>query len=178
MRLSVTNAEALSGVLTLSRRINSNLQFLRQALNRDADFIVTRWKRKWRVKRTEFLSNLWPQESDGRPLEYKDGGGGLYDKKWAAVHFINDHTKSSVRDPKEVFKGSKQATDSLEEIMVPRLHALWGLCASQDMVSRYRTTWLLPYLDIESLGEDLLRLLSLLHYRTAYAPVRYLFVTL
>lgn len=41
----------------------------------------------------------------------------------------------------------------------------------EDQKDRYQTTWLLPYLDVESLVEEPLLFVSLLHARTAFAPV-------
>ena len=37
--------------------------------------------------------------------------------------------------------------------------------------TRYQTSFLLPYLDVETLAEDPLLFLALLHYRTAHEPV-------
>lgn len=55
--------------------------------------------------------------------------------------------------------------------LAPHLMAMLEHMALEDQKDRYQTTWLLPYLDVESLIDEPLLFLSLLHARTTYAPV-------
>jgi hypothetical protein len=61
--------------------------------------------------------------------------------------------------------------DPLATLMVPHMLSFLEKMNLEDQTVKYRTTWLLPYLDIRSLAEEPLLLLSLLHYRTANTPV-------
>ncbi len=168
-RISLTDAEALACVQSLTTNINADLEYLRQKLDYHADFIVTRWKKKSKAKRTDFLTRKVPQgtKDSSKPLQARGDGISMYEKKWAAIHFINDHSL----DPTKVLDKSVFKHDPIQLALAPYVDGYINRLALEDQEQRYQTTWLLPYLDVETLADDPLLLLSLLHYRTAYAPV-------
>ena len=175
VRLAVSDAEALSGVQTLTNRINADLAYLRCVLKRHADLLVTRWKKKSKAKRTEFLSRLAPEEKARGILDHDPSAVQLYNKKWAAVYMIDDHSRTDSHnpDPEKFFGGSEYANNKVAHALLPHMQNCIEHVLLEAVKERTRTSWLLPYLDIESLAEDPLLLLSLLHYRTAYDPVRF-----
>ena len=147
-------------------------------LEHHADFIVTRWKKKSKAKRTEFLSTISPEESSSNPLEYEYSVDSvkLYCEKWAHVHLINARSIDAFGDldPKQIFKGTEIGNNPTALALLPLVTSVLEHVGLELQTVKYRTTWLLPYLDIESLAEEPLLLLSLLHHRTAYTPVCYL----
>lgn len=120
--LEVSDVEARHIISSLVAGTRQDYDFLRQVLADHADFLVTRWKKKSREKRSMFLSK----------------NADLYNKKWAAVHLL--HMRSN-----------------------------------QDCnFSKYKDTWLLPYLDSDMLAEDPTLLLGLLHFRILFEPEKWI----
>ena len=167
--VSVTDAEALSGIKTISQSIQADLSFLRYALKNHADSIVSRWKKKSKDKRTQFLDGLFS------PMLFPGPGvpPGLMPNKYGAVDLIHRRSRPALDSLNPLGLISRQIQSTLDvndPIVSLAIHAMNNLMLDEE-TGVLRTTWLLPYLDIETLAEDPLRLLSLLHFRTAYLPV-------
>ncbi|KAH0397037.1 hypothetical protein KCU89_g8691, partial [Aureobasidium melanogenum] len=148
----VTDQEARQLVSSLVLDARQDLTFLREVLTDHADFIVTRWKKKSREKRSVFLS----QNVD------------VFDKKFAAIHLL--HMRSSP----ENCDFNSELMRSLQGVNDPKMkewlsQALHGSRLAK-MISAYQDTWLLPYLDSDMLSEDPSLLLALLHHRTIHEP--------
>ncbi|KAG9866152.1 hypothetical protein KCU63_g4312, partial [Aureobasidium melanogenum] len=148
----VTDQEARQLVSSLVFDARQDLTFLREVLTDHADFIVTRWKKKSREKRSVFLS------------ENVD----VFDKKFAAIHLL--HMRSSP----ENCEFNSELMRSLQGVNDPKAkewlsQALHGSRLAK-MISAYQDTWLLPYLDSDMLSEDPSLLLALLHHRTIHEP--------
>lgn len=108
-------------------------------------FLVARWKKKPRDKRRSFL------------LEKTD----LFERKWAPVHLIQD---KPIQIP--------STSNALVDFAILKSVESFIHMYRKDKTARenYRTSWLLPYLDAETLSEDPLRFLTLLHTRIANEP--------
>ncbi|KAK5175485.1 uncharacterized protein LTR77_000624 [Saxophila tyrrhenica] len=172
-RISVSDSEALKAITGLTSSINSDLEFLHQALRMHADFLVSRWKKKSQAKRLDFLNSLsqGTKKSSGF-LQPRGDGISLHEKKWAAIHLISDRTRETPQiDPKQLLKGSEFAKDPYAHAATPHFLRALNCMEVADQMMRYQTSWLLPYLDEETLAGDPLVLLSLLHYRTGHTPV-------
>jgi hypothetical protein len=148
----VTDQEARQLASSLVVDARQDLEFLRQILTDHADFLVTRWKKKSREKRSTFLS------------ENVD----VFNKRFAAIHLL--HMRSSP----ENCDFNAELMRSLQGIEDPE-HKEWFSRALHDsriakMTSSYQDTWLLPYLDSDMLSEDPSLLLALLHHRTTHEP--------
>lgn len=177
VRISVTDAEALSGVQALTNSINADLDFLRDALTRHADLFVTRWKKKSKAKRAEFLSRFTSQDTEDA---HKPSLNGLYPNKWAAIHMINARVRPYMTRPdiRMLLRtaGENGLSESDEEFIgEPQVEEFMQKIARGMLLEIHKevhhTTWLLPYLDVESLAEEPLLFLSLLYNRTVYDPV-------
>ncbi|QDS69564.1 hypothetical protein FKW77_007963 [Venturia effusa] len=125
--------------------IQSDLASIRTSLQQHGDLVVSRWKKKSRVKRLALLEEL----ADLAPF------------RWAPVHFMNMHKMS------RIFRGMKP-TDRLDSRQA--YEYVQSSIEYDRFVEAHQTTWLSPYLDQETLSEEPLRLLSLLHVRSAYEP--------
>lgn len=150
--MHVTGQEARHLVSSLVLDTCQDLNFLRQVLIDHADFIVTRWKKKSREKRSAFLS------------ENVD----LFDKKFAAIYLLHMRSSPENCDFKSELMRSLQGVDEprMKEWLSQALHG----SRLNKMISSYQDTWLLPYLDSDMLSEDPSLLLALLHHRTAHEP--------
>jgi hypothetical protein len=148
----VTNQEAHQLVSSLVVDARQDLDFLRQILAEHADFIVTRWKKKSREKRSIFLS------------ENVD----IFDKKFAAIHLLHMRSSPENCDFNDELMRSLQGMADLKskEWLSQALHN----SRVSKMTTSYQDTWLLPYLDSETLSEDPSLLLALLHHRTTHEP--------
>ena len=172
--LRVSNDEALANIRLLTDSIDDNMTFLQTAIRDHADFILTRWKKKSVVKRTQLLSTLYPDAAV--PFGPSDNliRVGLHDKKWAPVHLIDLRSgkKHSLADSRKMYPGTD--SESLKMALVNNLvmNVMEDYVLEEQKVTS-QTTWLLPYLDVESLAEDPLLFLSLLYHRTAHTPVRH-----
>ena len=171
VRIGVTDEEALAGVQALSTAIREDREFLREVLSSHADAIVTRWRKKSKDKRTKLLAGLAPPDhnlTDSGPITEEGVGTSLCDEKWAAIHLINDRCRDNSKIPP-----LKEFANDLQMQLIER--TLWdvmGKAVQEDSTVRHQTTWLLPYLEIETLAENPLLFLGLLHYRTVHGPVR------
>jgi len=148
----VTDQEARQLASSLVVDARRDLNFLRQVLADHADFIVTRWKKKSREKRSAFFS------------ENVD----IFDKKFAAIHLLHMRSSPENCDFNAELMRSLQGIDDPEQ-------KDWLSRALHDsrlnkMISSYQDTWLLPYLDSDMLSEDPSLLLALLHHRTTHEP--------
>jgi hypothetical protein len=146
----VTDQEARQLVSSLVVDARQDLNFLRQILAEHADFITTRWKKKSRGKRSIFLS------------ENVD----IFDKKFAAIHLLHMRSSPENCDFNAELMRSLQGIDDAKqkEWLSQALHG----SRITKMIASYQDTWLLPYLDSETLSEDPSLLLALLHHRTTY----------
>lgn len=97
----------------------------------------------------------------------------MYDKKWAAIHLIDDRSRDDSKRPsaQQLLGDSELAKDPWSAAFAPHLFDMLERMALEDQKDTYQTTWLLPYLDLESLVEEPLLFLALLHARTAHSPV-------
>jgi hypothetical protein len=148
----VTDREARQLASSLVVDARQDLEFLRQILADHADFLVSRWKKKSREKRSIFLS------------ENVD----VLDKKFAAIHLL--HMRSSPENcdlNAELMRSLQGIHDPEQKEWFSR--ALHGSRVAK-MTSSYQNTWLLPYLDSDMLSEDPSLLLALLHHRTTHEP--------
>jgi hypothetical protein len=134
-------AERLISSLVAS--VQSDLSYLLRCLSEHGDLIVARWRKKTRTKRAQFLED----NTD------------LFDKKWAPIHLLDlisppqfGSTGSRVfKSPRDDIKSSTVAAASHE----------------RSVTHKYEHTWILPYLNVETLAEDPSLLLRLLHLRTS-----------
>ena len=168
-RIGVTDEQALARVTTLTTSINDDLDHLRSALRDHADYIVKKWS-KSKAKRSDVLNAICAEVASYDALGQKPDGVSLYDKKWAAVHLIDDRSRDGT-EHHDFLKGSKHSTDPKSAALMPHILSYMERIALEDQKDRFQTTWLLPYLDFESLVEEPLLFLSLLHARTIHAPV-------
>jgi hypothetical protein len=148
----VTDREARQLASSLVVDTRQDLDFLRQILTNHADFLVTRWKKKSGEKRSMFLS------------ENVD----VFDKRFAAIHLLHMRSSPENCDFNDELMGSLQGMTDLKS-------KEWLSLALHDsrvskMTASYQDTWLLPYLDSETLSEDPSLLLALLHHRTTHEP--------
>ncbi|KAG9639677.1 hypothetical protein KCU64_g13295, partial [Aureobasidium melanogenum] len=139
--------------------IQENMAFLHDALTAHADFVVTRWRKKSRDKRFAFL----------------EAHSALYPKKWAAIHLLNavnyphsdqEHVYYRVLRREVVAIHSTGEVKQVRRPPHPR--------DPEGVVNRFRDTWSLLYLDTETLSEDPLLLLALLHHRTVNEPEKWI----
>ena len=173
-RIAVTDDEVLSATQALTKSIFADLDFLRSAIAQHADFIVSWWKKKSKAKRADFLSSLYPEKPkrDLKTGAMESSVAGLHDKKWAAIHLINSRSDDATAgvDPYQFFPGaSKEA--AVQRALTPHVLGFLKGLSLQEQSASHQTTWMLPYLDIETLADDPLLLLSLLYNRTQYEPV-------
>ncbi|THZ88510.1 hypothetical protein D6C88_04965 [Aureobasidium pullulans] len=150
--IEVNDKEAHQLITSLVVDARQDLDFLRRTIAEHADYLVTRWKKKSREKRSVFLS------------ENVD----IFDKKFAAVHLL--HMRSSP----ENCDYTSELMQSLEGLGDERVKAKLAGALHQSrvkkMISAYQDTWLLPYLDSDMLSKDSSLLLALLHHRTSHEP--------
>lgn len=171
-RIAVTDPVALAQITTLTTTIDNNLDHLRAALRDHADYIVTKW-RKSKGKRASVLAAICAQHDESSVYDLKADAVSLYKKKWAAVHLIDDRSRDAANnvDAKSLLKGSPLAEDPAAAFLAPHLLSFMEHMVLEDQKDRYLTTWLLPYLNVESLVDEPLLFLSLLNARTAHSPV-------
>lgn len=97
----------------------------------------------------DLVVSRWKKKSKAKRLALLQELADLAPFRWASVHFMNMHNpRCDCRQGK--IKVRSQKYDRL--------------------VGTYQDTWLTPYLDQDTLSEDPLRLLSLLHVRSAFQP--------
>ncbi|THY14010.1 hypothetical protein D6D01_08212 [Aureobasidium pullulans] len=160
---SISDANARELLSTIVNSIKTDLAFLRTALDKHADFLVSRWKKKSREKRHNFLM----QKTS------------LFDKKWAAVHLLDRVGVLDRKYPGErvipkvrTVRTAKGGYTTAMEFHTPQSLADENL--REETLASYQDSWILPYLDAETLSEDPTLFLSLLHHRTANEPGQWL----
>lgn len=142
----VSNEEAHESIDTLVDGIKPDLEFLRSAVAHHADFLITRWKKKSRNKRLSFL------------VDSTD----LFERKWAPVHLIQGRQQPEF---------PRLSADPVQHAIHQRLDDfLHAYITDKTATDAYRASWMLPYLDAETLADDPLRFLSLLYTRTINEP--------
>ncbi|THX21227.1 hypothetical protein D6D17_00177 [Aureobasidium pullulans] len=160
---SVDDKQARHLMATIVGSIKSDQAFLRAVLEKHADFIVSRWKKKSREKRLNFLVEKTT----------------LFGKKWAAVHLLDRVGTEDRKYPGKhnIPKVSTRRLDDGRLAVGVQFHSRESLAAAElrhETLTSHRDSWILPYLDAEMLSEDPTLLLSLLHYRAANEPEKWL----
>lgn len=158
----LTLDEAKSSAATLAYGICDNFNYLGAILEIHADYIVRRWRKMSQDKRHLFLEEI----------------GELYPNTPAHVHLFNANTKilpdhaikTTSREMSKAFKNlGGWSEDHIEFVMRCVLEAMHPVRNSiHETMSQ--DSWFLPYLDIETLSQSPLPLLSLLHSRTKHHP--------
>ncbi|TKX24429.1 hypothetical protein C1H76_3035 [Elsinoe australis] len=150
----VTDKQAQSMISTLVNGIMDDLAYLRNAISQHGPNIASRWRNKSKAKRTDLLSqhtSLFPQ-------------------KWGALHLLDAHSENSPDRQFMIDTVTKSAKDSDKLVMTYLSNHIHKFLLDFMAKSEWRDTWLLPYLDIETLAEDPARLLGLFHQRARYHP--------
>ncbi|KAH0005186.1 hypothetical protein KCU78_g13003, partial [Aureobasidium melanogenum] len=155
----VNDSIAQQTMSNLRETIQESMAFLRDALTAHADFVVTRWRKKSRDKRFAFL----------------EAHSALYPKKWAAIHLLNAVNYPHSEEEHVYYTALRRqviaihSTGEVKQVRRPP-HPR----DPEGVVNRFRDTWFLPYLDAETLSEDPLLLLALLHHRTVNEPEKWI----
>lgn len=153
--VEVNDAEARHSVQNLVRDMFDDLDYLRVIVQNHGGMLISRWRNKSKVKRGELLK----ERTD------------LFPNKWAAIHLLD--ARNPQADPL-VGKITSSLDDPASKLLVPFIwDALQKLVLEDMTTNRYRDTWLLPYLDRETLADDPQRFLRLLHYRTSHTPAEW-----
>ena len=172
----MSDSEALAGVKELTDSINDDRAFMVHALAHSADFLVGRWKKKSITKRTQFLLDLrsqTPFEELSKATTDEDClGVRLHERRWGAIDLVDEHSRDvdngmSLSDRMKFAASADEMRDVYLNWVIDRTLDFEG---ERLQALEYLTTWLLPYLDIESLAADPMLLLKLLHNRTVYSP--------
>ncbi|KAI5273789.1 hypothetical protein E4T47_03003 [Aureobasidium subglaciale] len=161
--MGANDIQAGEFISTVAESIKTDLAYLRDALSKHADLIVSRWKKKSPAKRFTFLTTNTT----------------LLDEKWAAVHLLD-----RVGVPDRRYKGERN---------VPKVRTVWTqegnwqmnleMHTSQSIkdadlrdktLASHRDSWFLPYLDAQTLSEDPTLFLSMLHHRTTNDPEKWI----
>ncbi len=87
-------------------------------------------------------------------------------------HLVNTRGEDDLENglPDHFLEVPSTAKDLVRSMRGPGLAGRGHKQHRENEIMMYRTTWLLPYLDVQTLAEEPLRLLSLLHYRSAHSP--------
>ncbi|KAI5208202.1 hypothetical protein E4T39_01519 [Aureobasidium subglaciale] len=160
--LGATDIQAEEHISSIVKSIKADLAFLRDALSKHADFIVSRWKKKSREKRFTLLAT----------------NTSLLDKKWAAVHLLD---RVGVPDRKYfgervIPKVRTIRSDGRYKVGV-EFHTPESLADANrrdETLAKHWDSWFLPYLDAQTLSEDPSLFLSLLHHRTVNEPEKWI----
>lgn len=156
---SISDKEAKDMTTELQRGIADNYEYLNSVLTYHADKIIQRWKKLSQSKRAGLL------------LEIAD----LYPNHPAQAHQFNANMKPA----KDWFirRMARDISASLPAFSQDRVEftTKYMLEMMRPMVVAHARTvflesWLLPYLDVETLSQSPLVLLSLLNSRTKHAP--------
>jgi hypothetical protein len=158
-----THDEAKAVLKSTVDRIKSDLAFLRDSLARHADFLVSRWKKKSREKRSTFLKTHTQ----------------LFDKRWGAVHVLDrvGPLERTYTGPRMIPIVRTIRTPEGRYVNNFQLHTAQSLLDDnlrEETLASYRDSWFLPYLDVEILSEDPTLLLSMLHHRGSNEPEKWL----
>lgn len=149
--------EAKSSTSRLANDICDNYNYLRTMLETNADSIVQRWRKMSQEKRQLFLAEI----------------GDLYPDAPAHAHLFN----ANVRVPGHIIKQEahktfrekgcslNQAEDQIRKNCEAK-QSYWDAVATTVWLD----SWFLPYLDLKTLSQSPLPLLSLLHCRTEHHP--------
>jgi hypothetical protein len=152
-----------SSVKSTVDTIKNDLAFLRDSLARHADFLVSRWKKKSREKRSTFLKTHTQ----------------LFEQRWGAVHLLDrvGPLERTYTGPQKIPKVRTIRTPEGGYAITLELHSERSLSDANlrdETLASYRDSWFLPYLDIETLSEDPTLFLSMLHHRTSNEPEKWL----
>jgi hypothetical protein len=146
----INDQDAHKVILEAVESARRDNDLLRQMIRDHADLIVSRWKNKSRKQRSAILSDI-----------------GLYKEKFAAVHLIHQHSHPDAwEDIIKLVEFYEKRGTRLEADVIKTLH----IRNIEKAVESFKYTWAMPYLDSETLADDPLLLLSLLHNRTAHDP--------
>lgn len=152
---SVSDEVAVQTIKSLTGQVKEDMEYLQSAIRSHGDTIIKLWRKKTTKRRKEVL---------------EAAGHDLYPEKWAALHLIRMPTPM---DDIDVSKMHRSLGDPVMDEMTDYLLRKFVEQQYGDLVkdhnSKYQDTWLLPYLDVDTLTEDPMRLLSLLYHRT-YKP--------
>lgn len=156
---SVTDTEATATITGLVDRISKDTKYLRDMLGSHADLIATRWMNKTRTRRYKFL------------VDNTD----IYKTKWAPLHLLQAQMGPDEKWEKKVRDIIQSSTPDVPPALGRALSTMFyktvrDLSTGVD----HFITWVLPYLDAETLAEDPLRFLALLHYRTVNEPAAWI----
>ena len=175
-RIEVSDAEALACVKHLSDSINTDRAFLLDAVAQNADWLVGRWKKKSVAKRMDLLDSLsrelTTEELQKATTDEEHLGVRLHKRKWGAVELVNrrSHHPNNDVDLRRHLDKANTNRDVIDKMLQHKLLDFIQVKTCDMQSVQYLTTWLLPYLDIESLSEDPMLFLQLLHKRTTYSP--------
>ncbi|TKX20274.1 putative mRNA binding protein [Elsinoe australis] len=152
--VQMSDEEARESITQLTRSMFEDLEYLRHLASTQARTLASRWRNKSKAKRRELLKEHTT----------------LHPEKWAAVHLLNLHSEDS--PDREYLAGIVSKTFTGKEKLIAQLlvDPLHDLIVQNATTKKYRDTWLLPYLDIETLAEDPSRFLNLLCFRLMCAP--------
>jgi hypothetical protein len=160
---SFTDKQAEAVLESTVNSIKSDLAFLRDSLARHADFLVSRWKKKSRDKRSTFLKTHTQ----------------LFEERWAAVHLLDrvGLPERAYPGPRIIPKVRTIRTPEGKYAITLELHTAQSLSDANlrdETLASHTDSWFLPYLDVETLSEDPTLLLSLLHHRSSNEPEEWL----
>jgi hypothetical protein len=143
--------------------IKDDLAFLRDSMARHADFLLSRWKKKSREKRSTFLKT---------PTQ-------LFERRWGAVHLLDrarplECTYAGPRMIPRVRTIRKAEGGYANTLEFHTPQSLLDANLREETLASYRDSWFLPYLDVETLSEDPTLFLSMLHHRSSNEPEKWL----
>ncbi|KAI4847432.1 hypothetical protein E4T44_04516 [Aureobasidium sp. EXF-8845] len=158
-----TDEQARAVLKSTVDTIKNDLAFLRDSVARHADFLVSRWKKKSREKRSTFLKTHTQ----------------LFEKRWGAVHLLDrvGPLERTYTGPQKIPKVRTIRTPEGGYAITLELHTEQSLSDANlrdETLASYRDSWFLPYLDVETLSEDPTLLLSMLHHRSSSEPEKWL----
>lgn len=156
---NVSDEEASTAITSLVNDIQNDSKYLRDILSSHADLIVTRWKNKTCTRRQKFL------------VDNTD----IYKTKWAPLHMLQAQStpdKNWETMMKDFMKSSTSICPPAIAHWVSQ--SLYHSLTNGSIGLDHRLTWFLPFMDAETLAEDPLRLLALLHHRTTNEPAAWI----
>lgn len=161
--LTVTDEQAEKLISSIVHSTKTELAFLRNSLARHADYLVSRWKKKSREKRSNFLKAHTQ----------------LFEKRWAAAHLLNrvgllDRTYPGTRNIPKIRTKRSPEGDFVIGLELHTQQSLADANLRDETLASFRESWFLPYLDVETLSEDPTLFLSMLHHRTFKDPEKWL----
>jgi hypothetical protein len=158
-----TDDQAKAVLTSTVDTIKDDLSFLRDSLARHADFLVPRWKKKSREKRSTFLETHTQ----------------LFERRWGAVHLLDrvgplERTYAGPCMIPRVRTIRKPEGGYANTLEFHTAQSLSDANLREEKLAPYRDSWFLPYLDVETLSEDPTLFLSMLHHRSSNEPEKWL----